>query len=853
MNPKSRRRLVLLITTLFAVVPAFAVLSEKDLSQTLTVLRYELRTAYRQAERRTRRMSGNGARQHTRLVQMMQKSNELSLMLYSQKQDYTFDMTYALNEVSSQYEEFSAKKLPFDEILTHLDIEIDRYGRLIHTLRSLPPTMAMEYVDSTGNVIILPSVHPEQTDTVFADGTFMLDSLSRDARDSCLVYAQGLLDTYTWQRERFVRDSSYYNETAEMLKSAYDYAQARYKQVQRKIFKEGQSNFLTIIKGFPRFWSQAMNDAREKYSLNEVENAESQWRGLMIPAFLLFVVTYLLISIALGVILSRVFTTKVNFFKRKRFVDHRYAMTLILASVIFAISIMIASAVSKQNFISMASKLLVEFAWMLAAIVLSLSIRLEGTALKRGIRLYLPILILCLIIIFFRIVFIPNSLINIIFPPMMLLFTVWQAVENRRNRKSLPAGDAAFGWITLAAMVGTTVISLAGYVLMGVQVLIWWIFQLTMIQTIIAVYDLLAIYYDRHIKERKLQYKRDHPGLLLRTDDDFLAITWPISLLKKALVPIMAVMSIPLSISLSSGVFDLSGVFREAMGYTFLDVEGYIQLSFRKIIMVVCLFFLFSFIGYLAKTLYRNYKVSELLKKSEGEYIRENSFNFTLANNIIGIILWGIYVLTALNLLKIPTAAIKMVVAGLATGLGFAMKDIINNFFYGVQLMSGRLRVGDYIECDGIRGKVESINYQSTQIVSVDGAVMAFPNATLFGKNFKNLTRNNSYELQSFNVGVKYGVDVDEVRRIIVEALQPLCTRDKYGREVVEPKFGIQVRFNDFGDSSVNLSVLQYTTVEDKYAYCAKAKELIYNALKENGIEIPFPQRDLYVKQFTKE
>ena len=126
---------------------------------------------------------------------------------------------------------------------------------------------------------------------------------------------------------------------------------------------------------------------------------------------------------------------------------------------------------------------------------------------------------------------------------------------------------------------------------------------------------------------------------------------------------------------------------------------------------------------------------------------------------------------------------------------------------------------------------------------------MAFPNATLFNKNFKNLTRNNSYELLSFEVGVKYGVDVEEVRRIIQEALRPLQVKDKYGREVVDPKRGVEIRFKDFGDNSVNLQIVQYTTVEEHFTYAARAKELVYNALNAHGIEIPFPQRDLYIKQ----
>ena len=864
-----KKKLIALGLALCVIVPAFAVLNEKDLAQTLSVLRYELRSAYQAMEERASRMMGRGNRQHTQLVQMMQRSNELSLMLYSQKQDYTFDMTYALNEVSRQYEEFSSRKLPFDDMITRLDIDIDRYDRLIHTLKRLPPAKLMAYRDSTGQLVYIEAdawrarrdsmrrVRGETATRMAMDTTgrtrpFMLDSLGQQDRDSCIFYAENLLQACQVQKERLVRDSTHYAETAALLKSTYDYAQQRYKTVQNRIFIEGQTAYGTLLKSFPRYWSQAVSDARDKYSPRTLGDVSSQWRGPMVTAFSLFLLIYLLISAVVAVALVAFLTRKVAFFRRERFVKHRFEMTLIVGVVIFAVSIMIASAASKQNFFAMASKLLVEFAWMLAAILVSLVIRLEGKEVRKGLRLYFPILLLSFIVISLRIAFIPNSLLNIIFPPLLLLFTLFQGWTLFRCRKALPAWDVAYGWISLLVLVATTIIALRGFVLLGIQLLIWWIFLLTLLQTITAVYDLLHIYYVRHIREMKTHYIEAHPNLPNETDEDLIAVTWPHSFVKQALLPIAIVLSIPFSLFMASSVFDLSEVFDQYYRNPFLEVKGYISLSFYKLILVVVLFFLFRYLVYAGRALYRLLKVKSILKGASGRLFHENQANFTLAENIIGIALWGIYVIAIFVLLKIPTAAIKVIGAGLATGLGFAMKDILNNFFYGVQLMSGRVRVGDFIECDGIRGKVDSINYQSTQIVASDGSVMAFPNATLFNKNFKNLTKNHSYELLSFDVGVKYGVDVDHVRNIIQEALEPLKTKDVYGREIVDPKYGIQVRFKDFGDNSVNLSVYQYITVDEHYTYPAKAKELIYNALNAHGIEIPFPQRDLYIKSMPE-
>ena len=857
-----KKRLLALSLALLVLVPAYAVLNEKNLSHTLSVLRYELRSAWKDMEARAERTRGSGARQHARLVQMMQRSNELSLMLYSQKQDYTFDMTYALNEVSRQYNEFAARKLPFDDIITRLDIEIDRYDRLVHTLRSLPPSDSVEYVDSVGRVIRLAAGTPapdslrrfssRRFNAPRRERGFELDSLGKVDRDSCLFYASSLLESTRNQKAQLIRDSTHYAETSAMLKSAYDYAQKRYKTVQNKIFIDGQTGYGSILKAFSRYWRLAMNDAREKYSPKALSGVHSQWRGPMVIGFSVFVLFYLILAALLSTILVAVLTRKVSYFRNGYFAGHRFEMTLIVGVVIFALSIMVASAATRQNFIAMASKLLVEFAWMLAAILISLVIRLEGDKIRKGIRLYFPILLLSLIVISFRIAFIPNSLLNIIFPPLLLVFTLLQGWMLYHYRKLLPYWDVIFGWVSLLMMVATTVIALKGYVLLGVQLLIWWIFQLTLLQTVTAVYDLLHMYYVRHIRSLKERYIADHSNLPCETDEDLIAVTWPHSLAKQVLLPVALVLSVPFSLYMASSVFDLTGVFQEYYRYPFLQVEGYIHLSLSKLVLVVTLFFLFRYLVYLAKACYRLIRIKTILKGASGRFFHENQANFTLAENLIGIFLWGVYIIAIFILLRIPTTAVKVIGAGLATGLGFAMKDILNNFFYGIQLMSGRLRVGDFIECDGIRGKVDSISYQSTQIVAADGAVMAFPNATLFNKNFKNLTKNHSYEMLSFDVGVKYGVNVDEVRQIILQALEPLKVKDVYGRDVIDPAFGIQVRFKDFGDNSVNLSVYQFTTVEEHYTYPAKAKELIYNALNEHGIEIPFPQRDLYIKSMPE-
>jgi small-conductance mechanosensitive channel len=391
-----------------------------------------------------------------------------------------------------------------------------------------------------------------------------------------------------------------------------------------------------------------------------------------------------------------------------------------------------------------------------------------------------------------------------------------------------------------------------GYILMGIQFFIWWVFQLSAIETITAMSVLLDRYEKKYIVKRKLEYKKTHTIYEPDRKDAYIAVTWLLDFVKKALLPIVAILSFPLCVWLAADVFDMSEICKKLFFEPFLnvadkDAQVIFHVSLYKLVMACVLYFLFRYMSYALKAFYRRYRFSKLAVQEGKTQIKDNEINFTLANNVIGILVWGSYIIILVIMFKIPVGTLSLVATGLAAGLGLAMKDILNNFIYGIQLMSGRLRVGDYIECDGIRGKVTAINYQTTQIQAIDDTLIAFTNASLFNKYFKNLTRGSDYEFTRVVVGVSYGTDIEKVRSLLLEASQKLMGKDKYGRSIVDPKRGIVVAMDEFGDSSINISMKQFVLVEERFSYMARAKELIYNTLNENGITIPFPQRDVHI------
>ena len=851
------KKRILIALLLVLAVPAVAVFKEKDLTQTLRVLLYELQQDYNKVLNFNAASEQRIQQQHQELVELVEDSNELSIMLYSQPQDYTFDLTYALHQVTRKYEDFNASRTPFDQIIANMQVELDRYSKLAQTLRNMPPVKVnpalvpqlesvMDSIDvSIDTLLNLPSFALEEG--------FKMDSLTTVYRDSCLVIAEAMVDHYLTAIQKVEEDSEYYADTDELLKEAYDYAQTRYAEVQRKVFLEGQRNYFTILGDAGRYWNRAVSDAQKKYTLiGADEQPESGWKGPIVAAYAVVMLFLLGIAILLANILVRLLMRWVKPLQKPYFKEHKGMLITLIGVLIFAvISYGRNTDARDAQFIAMASRTLSEFAFMLGAILLSMLIRLDRQQTKAAVWTYLPTFILGFLVVFFRTIFVPNSILNISFPPLVLLFTVWQLVMILVKHGQLRREDRVILWLSCLVMAASTGLAWYGLVMSALLVLIWWFFQLTLLQAFTAVTLMLNRYYDSHVSKRIAKWRANNPEMPVSSKKGaYIEVSWFHDLVKMCVVPILGIWSFPLAVSMAGKVFNLSVVAKELFVKSLVDVEGVVHLSLYKVVVVLSLFFLFRYLCYAIKGFYRSARIRSVIRK-EG-LIKETDVNVNLANNIISLICWGIYVIIAFVMLQIPMSAITIITTGLATGLGFAMKDVLNNFFYGVQLMGGRLRVGDTIECDGIRGKVESLSYQSTQVASEDGSIIAFTNTALFNKNFKNLTRNHQYEMISFLVGVKYGTDVEKARQVILEALKPLLGKDKYGRDIVDPKKGIQVRLREFGESSVDIQVLLYAAVEVHYSFAAQAKEAIYNAFAANGIEIPFPQQDVYIKEAPK-
>lgn len=873
----TKRIFLLAALLLFFITPVGSVLKEKDLARTLGVLKAELQTNYEQQQAFMQSYEQQGMQQHQQLVWYMHQCEQIGLMLYSQSTDNTFDMAYACQQAANLRRDLdnrNSKMRQYDKIIARLKQEIERTDNLIRSLKRMPPVIDADSILSASDSVLLQAIDSlaakkdsllvarnsmdeesveileeenkeipeEEEDNI--EPLYLTRAQQKD-RNACLLFADTIRSNMQHFLENLEAENAYYQSVREKVHELDEFAQSRYKLLQDNIFRNGGANYFRILASLPMQIMMVKSTIDMKYKPFEGHGKlYSEWRGATVLFISIFLIFYLALSLGISYIVLRWLLPKK--WRGPDFKTKRMMLNNIVGIALFAIIVMVLRATVQRNFIQMGTGLIINIAWLLEAIFLSLYVRLKGEQMRHAAIIYMPLMILSFIVILFRIVLIPNSLVNLIFPPILLAFSIWQYFVSKHHRQYLPMLDKFYTNITTAAMFFACIAAWVGYTLLAVQVMIWWTFQLAAIMTITFIYDLTKKYESRYLLKHlgaNLTSTSERLDLLKRVKKgDFIDRTWFYDLFCKTLVPILAVVSVLVSIYWAAEVFEMTSLCQKVFRKDIVNQTGLIRISLYRVCMAAALYFIFRYINYAIRSFYLHYKK---------QYVASNeAINKTLARNIISIVCWGLYIIIVLVLFKVPKGGISIVSAGLATGLGFAMQSILENFFYGMSLMSGRIHVGDYIECDGVAGKVENISYQSTQITTNDGSVITFLNSALFGKTFKNMTRNHRYELIKVPVGVAYGTDVEQVRQLLVEALQPICKeKTEDGQTLTDTNIPVTVAFSDFGESSVDLKVCIWMLVEQKIAITARVKEVIYNTLNKNNIEIPFPQRDLHIHQ----
>lgn len=785
LNMKKRLYIIILLMVAF-VLPSNAVLKEANLDTTLYMLRTELTNYHIDLEKQNQAAKAQQLAVIQELISIVKQADQNSIMLYSQRNGYIFDMTYACHEATEQFKKFKSKAVPFRQMIKKNNVEVARFDSLINYLYGMNTMFLSEEAQVNRNVDLTLAVNIRRQ----------------------LVEKQKQLQAYVQA----------YDRTDRKLQALNDYANRRYEDIQNSIFNNGGDNYLRILRNISMNYKEAKTSVTEKYK--PVPGMMSQWDVRII--FILFgiIVFWGLISIFLNLFTIRIVITQLMkhgmFENRKEsFMAKRPCLIMAMTVVTFAVILGIVRMAVTQNFVIMASQLLVEYSWLVGVILVSILLRVDNDKIKNTFRIYSPLMLVGFIVIVFRIILIPNDLVNLIFPPVLLLCALWQWNVIGRKHNQVLRTDKTYAFISLAVFGVSTIFAWTGFTLLAVQLIIWWTMQLTCVLTITCCEGWLSVY----AKRKKLADK---------------AITdkWLYRFIYKVLLPISGVLSFIISIYWAADVFNMSDTTWEIFNKDYIKTSNFTA-SLFSISVVACLYFLFNYINITSVDFMRHH-----FEKADPASAASKIVMF---KNVMQVIIWGIWLMIVLNVFQVGKSWLLAIFAGLSTGLGFASKDILENIYYGISLMMGRVKVGDYIICDGTRGKVSSISYTSTMLEATDGSVIAFQNSQLFSKNYKNMTKNHGYELDILEVGIAYGSNVKEVKQILIDALMKL--------DCIYQDKGVKVLLKSFDDSCITLRIVVWVNVLTQAIDDATIMECIYDTLNDHNIEIPFPQREITIKQ----
>jgi small-conductance mechanosensitive channel len=191
----------------------------------------------------------------------------------------------------------------------------------------------------------------------------------------------------------------------------------------------------------------------------------------------------------------------------------------------------------------------------------------------------------------------------------------------------------------------------------------------------------------------------------------------------------------------------------------------------------------------------------------------------------------------------IPLDKIAIVLGALSVGIGFGLQTIVNNLVSGIILAFEKpIQIGDIIQVGVIEGVVKDIGIRASKIKNWEGAEVIIPNGDLLAQHLTNWTLSDKQRRVELTIGVAYDSDMDLVTSLVQEELKA---------EGILNAPTSRVLLHDFADNSVNFRVLFW--VDDVDVWITIRDQVmrgIFKSFKENNIEIPFPQRDLYVKSF---
>lgn len=298
-------------------------------------------------------------------------------------------------------------------------------------------------------------------------------------------------------RATVIADSTHYQEAFLRLKETYDYAESRYRELERYVFVDGQTPFLDILANPGYYWNKVKVDLRGQYSMKELrdgldeseldENASDEENDTLFlqhlsskaeNALLLFVCVIQLVVLAFFWLLTLLILWLLYRFTRlKRYVPKKKLSIISILMGTIAYFLMFGFSLYGDEYINLGVRHVNTFLWLLIAISGSLLLRVKPDQFRQGFLLYSATFLVVLMIIACRITFMSDKLMVFLFPPILLLIVVWQLCCCIWLGSRATPIDRTLGWVSLAVYFVAFVFAFLGYTFVALLILVWWYFR----------------------------------------------------------------------------------------------------------------------------------------------------------------------------------------------------------------------------------------------------------------------------------------------------------------------------------------------------------------------------------------
>jgi small-conductance mechanosensitive channel len=631
-----------------------------------------------------------------------------------------------------------------------------------------------------------------------------LDGLSAEARELFQVNARdtlALCDRIAQMQSRVEALRTHFAATAERLRKIEEHSDIRQDEVIRTIFFNNELNFIRTLPHagfFIRHWLTGVQDSA-KLQFGRVSQ--------VLPDFIIHVFGIFAVLSGIGLLIYRRFFKKTFAEKMPEMFTRRRVLQLNFMLFFFGLSLYW-STDSIADLDMTSWRQLALGVMMLAILRLALIFRLTGSQLKTALPVYRVTIIAyfsCMILHVMMVPYQPLIILSSTIGFLAFIFAVW----HMRRWLQLQLFERIFNVCTVCNFGLAMLMGFWGFAYLSLTMMLAWFVVIALLQAIIGVWHFIS---------------------------KFVAVDaqYPIfnQILSRLIFPVGWIWLLVSLVAWLAETYHVEGKMNDWFNYTIVR-ENIASFSINDVLMVI----LVGIIIYFSITCFKL-----LLRSAFGESIE---FGLLPSFMILGsYVVWAVYVIFALVVFNVQYSSMLVVLGGMSMGLGFGLKEIVENFIAGLILLVGQqVRPGDIVEIssDGMIGRVTKVTVRSTLVETYDGALITYPNSQVLTKDFRNWTSNSMIRRRTLMIGVAYGSDLDLVFRILLAA-----ARETPG---VLHKPAAEVLCKDFNSGSIDFEVRYWSPVQRSLEIGSELRRKIYAEFNANGISIPFPQLDVHIRE----